>query len=309
MVLRANSLPEFFRIAHYFAPLAAGEAGAFGLENDAAALSAPAGKQLVLTSDSCIEGWHVPMASAPQHLASKLVRRNLSDLAAMGATPWRYMLNLHLPTHTPDDYVAAFAAALAVEQAHFGMVLVGGDSTFGGERVHASLTAVGLATRTHIRSGAQVGDHIYVSGVIGEGALALMMVEGKLMLHGPDAGEIWQRYYAPEPRLALGQALDGIATSVIDISDGLLHDLAQIARASHVSMQVHDAAVPLHDMARRMRAQHGERMINGGDDYELAFTAPAHAAPMLQQLAQQLHLPLTPIGVVEEAQELAVILA
>lgn len=304
-----NTSPEFSRIAQYFAPLTAAEPGAFGLANDAAALNIPAGKQLILTSDSCIEGWHVPRGVEATLLATKLVRRNLSDLAAMGAVPWRYMINLHLPAAADDGYVAGFAAALQHEQNQFGMVLIGGDSTFGGEHVHASMTVLGLATHTHTRSGAQPGDDVYVSGNIGEGALALMLLEGKLTLNETEAAPLWQRYFAPPPRLALGQALTGVATSVIDVSDGLLDDLAHLARGSSTSMVLARAAIPLHAMASQMMAQHGEQMMNGGDDYELAFTAPTQAATMLQQLAQQIHLPLTRIGTVVAATGQPVILA
>lgn len=308
MVSPANLPKEFSRIAQYFAPLTADEPGAFGLQNDAAALSAPAGKQIVITSDSCIEGWHVPRHAVMGNIATKLVRRNLSDLAAMGATPWRYLINLHLPHHVSDDAVAEFVAALKTEQESYGMVLIGGDSTFGGDHVHASMTLLGLASQVHSRSGARVGDDVYVSGIIGEGALALMVLEGKLTLSVTDAEPLWQRYYAPVPRLALGQALQAIATSVIDVSDGLINDLAHLARASQNSILLDTSLVPLHPFAARMLAQHGDTLFNGGDDYELAFTAPADAANALQHIAQQLELPITKIGVVAEAHEAPVML-
>ncbi len=301
---RANSSPEFSRIAQYFAPLTAGEAGAFALQNDAAALHVPAGKQIVLTSDSCIEGWHVPHGASAQQLAQKLTRRNLSDLAAMGAAPWRYMINLHLPHETPDDYVAAFAAALKTEQEAFDMVLVGGDSTFGGTHVHASMTLLGLAETTHSRSGAKLGDDVYVSGVIGEGARALQLIENNITVSERERETLLARYYTPTPRLALGQALIGIATSVIDVSDGLIGDLSHIARSSDVSIELRVDDVPLAAHEAAMRAT----QLHGGDDYELVFTAPVHAAQMLQQIAQQTATPITRIGSVVAAQDDAVIM-
>lgn len=302
---RANSSPEFSRIAQYFAPLTLGEPGAFALANDAAALTPPAGEQLVLTSDSCIEGWHVPHGASPAQIAQKLVRRNLSDLAAMGAAPWRYMVNLHVPHRANDAYVADFAAALKAEQEAFGMVLIGGDSTFGGDHAHVSMTVLGLATTTHDRSGAQVGDDVYVSGVIGEGARALQMIEGKITVSDTEREMLLARYYTPTPRLALGAALRGIATSVIDVSDGLMGDLAHLARGSDTTMMLQVSNVPLapHDEAHR------DALLNGGDDYELAFTAPADAAAMLQHIAQQTGVHITRIGQVAPAGEAAVILA
>lgn len=299
---RANSSPEFSRIAQYFAPLTAGEAGAFALANDAAALHVPAGKQIVLTSDSCIEGWHVPRGASPQQIAQKLTRRNLSDLAAMGAAPWRYMINLHLPHATSDDYVAAFAAALKAEQETFGMVLIGGDSTFGGDHAHVSMTLMGLAETTHNRSGARVGDDVYVSGIIGEGARALQLIEGAITVSDAERATLLARYYTPTPRLALGKALIGIATSVIDISDGLVNDLTHLARGSDTSIELHVGDVPLtaHDLHMR------DMLLNGGDDYELAFTAPADAAVMLQHIAEHTGTPITHIGTVIPAREEAI---
>lgn len=302
---RANSSSEFSRIAQFFAPLTAAEPGAFALANDAAALSVPAGKQIVLTSDSCIEGWHVPHGASAAQIAQKLMRRNLSDLAAMGAEPWRYMVNLHVPHDTGDDYIAAFAAALQAEQDAFAVVLIGGDSTFGGTHAHVSMTLLGLAETTHSRSGAKLGDDVYVSGIIGEGARALQLIEGAITVSDAERETLLARYYMPTPRLALGKALIGIATSVIDVSDGLLNDLAHLARGSNTSMEVRVNDVPLtpHEMHTR------DALLNGGDDYELAFTAPAGAAAMLQHIAQQTATPITRIGSVVTSQEDAVLLA
>lgn len=302
---RANPPKEFSRIALHFAPLTAAEPGAFALQNDAAALTPPAGKQLVVTSDSCIEGWHVPRGASPEQLVTKLVRRNLSDLAAMGATPWRYLINLHVPHATDDAVIAAIAAALKREQEACAMVLVGGDSTFGGDHIHLTMTLFGLAQHTHSRSGARVGDDVYVSGVIGEGALALMLTQGTLSLPEHEVAPLMKRYYAPTPRLALGALLHGIATSVIDVSDGLIADLAHIARGSNTSivLQVNDVPLAAHEAGMR------DALLNGGDDYELAFTAPSDAAAKVQQMAQQNNVAITKIGTVIAPRDAAVVLA
>ena len=158
---------ERTRIAQYFAPLAATEPGSFSLTDDAAVLTLPPGKQLVITTDSVIEGIHVLLAATPQQFAQKLMRRNLSDLAAMGAMPWRYSLNLHTPATLDDAWFAAFTAALAEEQQHFGCVLAGGDSTTGGVLIHATMTCFGLLDAAPLRRhAARVAEDVYVLSLI-----------------------------------------------------------------------------------------------------------------------------------------------
>lgn len=305
MALPASNLTkEHNRIARFFAPLCASEVGAFGLQNDAAMLDVPEDKKLIITSDSCIEGWHVPMGASMQHIAQKLVRRNLSDVAAMGALPWRYMLNLHLPKSTNDEAVEAFAQALQEEQATYNMVLIGGDSTFGGDHIHATLTMLALTTSgCHMRSGARAGDRLYVTGTIGDATLALMAIQGAITPSAEQHDYFMSRYYTPAPRLEVGKALQGIATSVIDVSDGLMSDAEHLARASNVSMHIDTKRIPLSDAATRYKAQHIDAMLRGGDDYELLFTAPKDASESLAQLAKSHGAAITEIGIVIHASD------
>jgi thiamine-monophosphate kinase len=287
-------MSEHARIARYLAPLTAQEPGAFHLHNDAASLTPPAGKTLVLTTDSVIAGTHVPPDATAEQCIRKLMRRNLSDMAAMGATPWRYLLNLHLPQNTDDSWWEHAAATLASEQARYGVVLIGGDCTSGAASPHLTMTMLGLATATLSRSGAKAGDDVYVSGTLGDAALWL---EARSNAH------FAARYYAPEPRLALGRALQGIATSCIDISDGLLADADQLTSASHVQFMLQQPMLPLSPEAQHMLQQNPALwrcVFSGGDDYELLFTAPCAHASMLQQLAQQTATPLQKIGSVRE---------
>jgi thiamine-monophosphate kinase len=287
-----------------FAPLAAEETGAFGLRDDAACLHPPADQQLVITTDSVIEGVHVLAGATPQQCAAKLLRRNLSDLAAMGATPWRYTLNLHAPRELDDDWFVQFAQALQREQAQFAITLAGGDTTRGGERVHLTLTALGLVAGAPLtRSGARAGDTLYASGTIGDAALGLAMLQADAVALGP-----WvERYHYPRPRIALGKALHGIATAALDCSDGLLKDVARLCAASGMGVELQRDAVPLStDSAALIANAPGteardaiwQMILGGGDDYELLFTAPPSAAGDLQNIARFLQLPLTPIGTV-----------
>ena len=291
-------------IATYFAPLSSGEPGSFSLVDDAAILTAPTNKQLVITTDSVIEAVHVLPDATPEQYAMKLMRRNLSDLAAMGATPWRYLLNVRVPRGTERDWFVRFTQALAREQERFGLVLVGGDTTIGGDAIHLTLTALGLVESAPLtRSGAKAGDTLYVSGTIGDAALGLAMLQADHTAKGP-----WiERYHTPQPRLALGNALRGIATAALDCSDGLLKDTASLCEASNVGVELAMVSIPVSQQTRQLldaapgleaRSAIWQTLLTGGDDYELIFTAPASAATGLQEMARFLNLPLTAIGTI-----------
>lgn len=294
-------MAEQARIAQLFAPLSVGVSGSFSLTDDAAVLDVPPGKQLVITTDSVIEGIHVMNTASPEQFAQKLVRRNLSDLAAMGATPWRYFLNLHSSGFVRKEWVAVFARTLAEEQALFDMALAGGDSSSGGDRVHTTMTCLGLLEGPPLlRSTARVGDAVFVSGTIGDAALGLRILQHQL--HAPAVeAHLLMRYHRPEPRLALGQQLIGLATSCIDISDGLLGDAQHIAQASGVGLALETTAIPLSDAARQVVTDQPDlflTLLGGGDDYELLFTAPPTMQTRLATLSEALALPLTRIGTV-----------
>lgn len=287
-------MAEHRRIARFFAPLAVAEAGSFSLTDDAALLSTPPGQKLVVTTDSVIENIHVLKDASAAQFAQKLVRRNLSDLAAMGAKPWRYFVNLHMPRGTMDAWFAEFSTTLAHEQTTFGMTLAGGDSTCGGDAVHATMTCLGLVADTQLlRSKAMVGDDVYVSGTLGDAALGLLVLQEELATDSAGSAFLTQRYHVPEPRLALGEMLHGVAHAVMDVSDGLLADAAQIARASCVQIRLVRESVPLSPAARavlRQDVQYWNSILTGGDDYELLFTAPA------SQRAALAGMPVTRIG-------------
>jgi thiamine-monophosphate kinase len=292
----ASNMGERARIARYFAPLAAAEAGSFSLTDDAAVLAPPDGQQLVITTDSVIEAIHVLPGATPQQFAQKLMRRNLSDLAAMGANPWRYTLNLHTPTKLPTSWFADFAATLQQEQERFGLTLVGGDSTSGGDAIHCTMTCFGLLDGAALRrNGATKGDDIYVSGTIGGAAYALHLLQQNAAVNDG----LSAYYHCPEPRLQLGQMLRGIATSVIDISDGLLADIAQICAVSGCGAHIERDSIPLQSelqQAAKQNATAWRFALSGGDDYELCFTASASERAAIQDIATKLGLPLNRIG-------------
>jgi thiamine-monophosphate kinase len=271
-----ESLGEFGRIARYLAPLAA-DPGAIGLVDDAAEL----GHGLIATADAIVEGVHFLPSDPPELIARKLLRVNLSDLAAKGATPLHYLLTMALPARCDDRWVERFAAGLAEDQQLFGIVLMGGDSVSTPGPVTLSVTAIGRAAPGGMvrRGGARAGDELWVSGTIGDGALGLLAATGQLM--EPD-GYLAGRYRLPEPRVALGPALAGLVHAMMDVSDGLVGDLEHMATASGAAATVDAIAVPLSDATAAAVASDPSlfaTVLTGGDDYELLFAAPAAAAP------------------------------
>ena len=295
---------EFELIARYFAPLAEAAPGAQGLLNDAAVFDPARADSLVLTLDTMVEGVHFLAADPPGLIGRKLLRVNLSDLAAMGARPRGYLLATAFPKDLDEAWIAAFAAGLAEDQAVFGIALYGGDTVSTPGPLTLSLTAFGEVPqgRALSRAGARAGDLVYVSGTIGDGALGLRVLRGEYpALTAAERAALAARYQLPEPRLALGEALaaQGLASAAIDVSDGLVADLAHITQASGVAAEVEAGSVPLSPAARAALSSDPALLpglLSGGDDYELLFSAAPERAGELADLAQALDLPLAPIG-------------
>lgn len=282
---------EFALIARHFGPLAG--PGALGLGDDAACLAPPPGRELVLTVDAMIGGVHFLPDDPPDLVARKLLRVNLSDLAAKGAVPIGYLLTVAASRDTPDAWFAGFAAGLAQDQAEFGATLLGGDTTSAPGPIALSLTAIGhvaAGTMVH-RTGARPGDGIWVTGTIGDGALGLAVAQGRL---ADPTGFLLQRYRLPQPRV--GFALAGIASAGMDISDGLVQDLGHICRAGSVSAEIDAALVPLSEPARSAGADWLTSILSGGDDYELLLAVPHAHEPALRDAARGAGVAVTRIG-------------
>ncbi len=268
-------MDEFQLIQRHFVPLAEQFSGSLNLSDDAAILDIPAGQQLVVTKDAISEGVHYLAGTNPALIAQKLLRTNLSDLAAMGATPLCYFLSLALPKPIDETFIARFAAGLEQDQKIFGIHLAGGDTIATNGTPTFSITAHGLVLKGAAlrRNGAKVGDAIYVSGTLGDAALGLKF---------PHDNFLQNRYQLPQPRVELGVQLRGWATSCMDISDGLLADMGHICAASNVGAEIILEQLPLSDAAKKMLAQSPEcwpLIYAGGDDYELLFTLPQGATP------------------------------
>ena len=269
-------MDEFGIIAKYFAPLA-GEGG-LGLTDDAALLSPRAGHDLVITTDAIAEGVDFFGFDPPGTVAQKALRVNLSDLAAKGAAPTHYLLNLSLPHSVTPGWLGAFAQGLAQDQQAFGISLLGGDTSATDGALAISVTAFGYVPEGTMvkRSGARVGDHVYVTGTIGDsgGGLAIFRRE-KHTLDDAQRDALIGRYRVPQPPVDFAARLRAIASAGVDISDGLMADLGHVARASGVRITVEGEAVPL---SNPLRALWGDaammRAVVAGDDYQIAFSGP-----------------------------------
>ncbi|HEV8014602.1 MAG TPA: thiamine-phosphate kinase [Stellaceae bacterium] len=297
----APRLGEFERIARFFAPLAG--PGALGLGDDVALIDGPAGEQYALTTDAIIEGVDYFPDDPPFEVAQKLLRVNLSDLAAKGATPFGYLLTTALPATQGEEWLEEFSKGLAADQKEFGIVLLGGDSSGTPGPATLSVTMIGKVTRGNaiLRSGARAGDLIYVSGTLGDSALGLALRKGEIgsALDAAERAYLIDRYRLPQPRIALGQQLVGIASAMIDVSDGLAADLGHLCAASQLAGSVQAAKIPLSPACRaviRSNPLLNRAVIGGGDDYELLFTAAPPHADAVEAAAQAAGVTVTAVG-------------
>jgi thiamine-monophosphate kinase len=272
---------EFSEIARLFRPLTGGTAGAFDLLDDAAVVPQRPGFDLVITKDAIVEGVHFPQGEAPGLVAKKLLRVNLSDLAAKAAEPFGCFLAVAWPKSFGPDDRAAFAGGLGEDLKEYGVALLGGDTVSTPGPFTVSLTALGWvpAGRMVRRAGAKPGDILAVSGTSGDGALGLLAVRGEIP--DPD-GDLADRYRLPKPRLDLRPAVAG-ASAAADVSDGLVADAGHIAEVSGVRLSLDLDRMPLSPAARRWLKAQPDRvaalvaLATGGDDYEVVATFPGQA--------------------------------
>ncbi len=285
-------IERFFKRPAHRSPL--------GVGDDCALLAPAPGMQLAVSSDMLVEGRHFLAGTDPRRLGHKCLAVNLSDLAACGARPLAFTLALALP-EADAGWIEPFAQGLlALADAH-GCELVGGDTTRGPLTVCITVFGEVPAGQALLRSGARAGDDLYVSGSLGDARLALEAARGTLTAPAPVLAAARERLDAPTPRVALGLGLRGIATSAIDISDGLLGDLGHVLRQSGVGATVDaDAAASLLEAGSAVQAERRRAYaLAGGDDYELAFTAPASAREAVQAAASRAGTRVTRIGRIE----------
>ncbi|MDQ0316044.1 thiamine-phosphate kinase [Amorphus orientalis] len=313
----ATSRPgEFEIIERYLAPLAS-DPGAAGLSDDAAVITAEPGTDLVVTKDALAADVHFFADDPPGSIASKVLRANLSDLAAKGATPAGYLMALALPSDWTADWLEAFVAGLADDQDRYGITLLGGDTLKASGGLTISITAFGRLPAGSIvrRSGAKPGDRVFVTGTIGDAALglALRFEPGKASAWGLDdamAAHLADRYLWPQPRTTAAAAVRRFASAALDVSDGLIGDLAHMASSSGVAARIGAADVPLSPavaQASRIDPAAFEMALTGGDDFEILASVPEQSCDGFRDALTAIGVPVTEIGSIEAGEGIVVV--
>ena len=300
---------EFETIRRLFAPLAHPEWGR-GLADDVAVVPSRPGHDLVLTKDAIVEGVHFLPTDPLDTVARKLMRVNLSDLAAKGAEPFGYLLACHWSPRCGWPERMTFVDGLRADQKTFGIALLGGDTVATPGPASFSMTLLGWTPkgRTVDRAGARPGDLVFVTGAIGDGWLGLEAVQDRLSLEIERLAALSDHYRTPTPRIDFALPIRDLASAAIDVSDGLIADLAHLAEASGVGLEIDLEAVPLSAAGQawfngRVDEQAAlEKLVTGGDDYEIAFTASPRDEAALRREADRRHLRLTRLGRVTAGQ-------
>jgi thiamine-monophosphate kinase len=291
---------EFDLIRRYFTRATPG--ALLGVGDDAALLQVSDGNVLAVSTDMLVSGTHFLPDADPFMLGHKTLAVNLSDMAAMGATPRWATLAIALPRMdgggANEAWLERFSAGFFALAQQYGVELVGGDTTRGPLNLCVTIFGEVPERQALRRDSAQVGDEVWVSGTLGNAALALAHLQGHIVLSADEFAACAPALHQPQPRIALGLALRGIASSAIDISDGLLGDLGHILEASQVAARLDLASLPVSPILRRFmqQAQGRQCALSGGDDYELCFTAPAKRHAEMMNISVRLGLPLTCIG-------------
>ena len=298
-------LGEFELIARYFArPV---RRAALGVGDDCALLGADPGMQWCVSSDMLVEGRHFLSTVPPERLGHKALAVNLSDLAACGAEPLAFMLALALP-RADERFLQGFAAGLFALADRHGIELVGGDTTAGPLNICITVFGQVPAGQALLRSGARAGDELWVSGTLGDARAALEGFRGTLALGGADFAALRQALECPQPRVALGTRLRGIANSAIDVSDGLVGDLGHVLQRSGVGARLELDALPRSAALASLPPQLQQQcLLHGGDDYELLFSAAPAQHDAVRGAAREAGVPVTRIGRIEPGAALVVV--
>ena len=297
----ANSSPEFDLIRRHFTRPAAN--AVLGVGDDCALVDVTNGMDLAVSTDTMVSGTHFFPDVDPENLGHKALAVNLSDMAAMGAMPYWAMLALTLP-NVDHAWLAAFAKGFFDLAQEYNVSLIGGDTTRGPLTMTVTIMGEVPAGAALRRGGAKAGNDVWVTGNLGDAALAVAHRHGRIVLAEADYHEAVMRLYEPTPRVSVGQSLRGLATSAIDVSDGLLADLTHICRLSGVGATVDLASVPVSSIgAKHINSDEGRNAIlAGGDDYELCFTAHPNSRESIDDLTDVFGIPITRVGQIKRGK-------
>ncbi len=300
-------LSEFSIIAQYFNRSAQRDDVLLGVGDDAALLEVPPGMHLAVSVDTMVAGRHFPMETSPEAIGHKALAVNLSDMAAMGADPAWATLALTLPQ--PDtDFLAGFTAGFYRLAERWGVALVGGDTVRGPLQIVVQIQGLVPRGKALRRSGARIGDHLFVTGTLGDAGAGLRHIQGQLCGEGTQVAKLRRRLDYPSPRVQAGLALRDIASAAIDISDGLLADLGHILAASSVGAEIELDAIPFSTALGSCVVDTSDRLrlaLTSGDDYELCFTVPEENLADLHRVAGEWGCGISRIGRIVEGNSIA----
>lgn len=277
-----------------------------GVGDDAAVIIPPANHQIVVSTDSLVAGIHFPEYTAPENIGYKSMAVSLSDLAAMGAQPRWAMLSCCLPERVKLPWIKAFSSGITQALSEADVSLVGGDTCQGPMVINTQLMGVVEPGQALTQSGAQCGDVLVVSGELGLAGLGLDDAQRRVRLNPQDAEVALKALDRPKAQIALGRALQGLATACIDISDGLVSDAAQLCHASQMGAELDLTKLPIDEMLIRYCTSERARelVLAAGDEYQLCFTIPPSRVGELERISADLNLALTPIGTIIEGSDL-----
>ena len=308
-----NRPGEFDLIEELFVPLAKSQLGAVGLQDDCAALAVTRGCEALYTVDTLVAGVHFFENDPANLIARKLLRVSLSDIAASGGVPKGYMLALSLPDDISYEWLRSFVDGLSKDQEEYEIGLLGGDTTSTSGPLTLSLTAIGEVPKGSAvrRSGAKLGDEIFVTGTIGDAALALNLISEKGHSYAREnCSDLYDRFLLPQPRTQIGPLLIGTATACVDISDGLHADLKHICDASNVGADIIQTDIPISPDARALLkndSRNWQYVFGGGDDYELLFTASPINREKVFEFGKTTGVSISRIGSVVSEQTISVV--
>ena len=284
---------EFDYIDKYFRPLT--NKFALNLKNDAAIFNQKSSFDLIISTDSLVEGIHFFGNEDPADIAKKSLRVNLSDIAAMGAKPIFYNLSLSVPKVKASQFIPKFVKGLQDDQEMFDIKLIGGDLTSSLKHIHITITIFGKSSKGKSipRDGAKIGDCLYVSGILGLSKIGLDNYNSNFK----ELQEAKRKYLLPQPRVDLGISLKNIANSMIDISDGLVQDATHLAKNSELTVELNLSKIPLPNINKIDKKLILDSALYGGDDYELLFSCDPFNENKLVELSSKMNLKLTKIGI------------
>ena len=302
---------EFQIISDFFSPLAK-EKGSFNLLDDAAALCTDKEKEFVVSTDMLISGVHFLPDDKPENIACKSIRVNISDVISKGAKPKYYFLSIALPGNLNDEWIKLFSKALSNEQEIYDISLMGGDTVSTNGPLTINIVCFGVVKKNKMirRSGAKVGDNLYVTGEIGSSKIGLEIITQKIEADDPHKSYFLNKYRFPNPKHKLGPELVDIASSSVDISDGLLADLNHICKASNVKAKINYFSIPKSDLIAELSISENivnEVLLNGGDDYEILFTSRIGNHQKILNLSMSFGVNITNIGVIEDGKGIEIL--